>query len=49
MSCRSDEADNAAPPLPRVAMPTEADGNDGASHANQDAEETDSESDADVE
>ncbi len=49
MPCRESEEEQSAPPQPSFTAPTKANGNDGAGHAGQDAEETDSESDANVE
>ena len=49
MSCRSDEEDDAAPLQASFTTPTKAICNDGASHGEQDAEETKAESDSDVE
>ena len=49
MSCRSDEEEDAAPPPPGYTTPTKPNRNDGAAHAEPDAEGTNAESDADVE
>ena len=49
MSCRSDEEDDAAPPPPGFSMPTKAIRNDGAGHAEPDAEGMQTEFDANVE
>ena len=49
MSCRSDEEDDAAPLQPGFSTPTKADRNDGAGHAESDAERMETESDADGE
>ncbi len=49
MPRRESEEDDAAPPPPILTTPTKADRNDGACHADSDAEGTVSESDADVE
>ncbi len=49
MSDRESEEELDAPPLPGFSTPTKADCNDGAGHAEQDAEGTKVESDADVE
>ena len=49
MSCRSDEEDDAAPLQASFTTPTKAIRNDGAGHGEPDAEETDAESDSDVE
>ena len=49
MSCRSDEGDYAAPPLPFISTPTKAIRNDGTAHAESDAERMETKSEADVE
>ena len=49
MSCRSDEEDDAAPPPPGISTPTKAIRNDGAAHAESDAERMETESEDDVE
>ena len=49
MPRRFNEEDDSAPPPPCFSTPTKANGNDGAGHAEQDAEGTDNDSDADVE
>ena len=49
MSCQSDEEDNAALPLPGISTPTKAIRNDGAGHAESDAERMETESEDDVE
>ena len=49
ISCRSDDEGDAALPPPGNSTPTKAKGNDGAAHAEPDAEGTNAESDADVE
>ena len=51
MSCRSDEEEDAAPPLPGFSTPTKAIRNDsdGAAHAESDAERMETKSEADVE
>ncbi len=46
MSRRDSEEDNAAPALPILTTPTKADHNDGAGHAEPDAEGSESDSDA---
>ena len=48
MSCPESEQMDAAPPPPGFSTPTKADRNDGAAHAESDAEESDAEFDADV-
>ena len=48
MSCPEPEQIVAAPPPPGFSTPTKADRNDGAGHAESNAERTDAESDADV-
>ena len=47
MSSRSDEEDDAAPPPPGISTPTKAICNDGAVHAESDAERMETESEAD--
>ncbi len=49
MPRRSDEEDDAAPPPPILTMPTKVSRNDGAGHANSDAEGIEDDSDPDVE
>ena len=49
MSYRSDEEDDAAPPPPGFTTPIKAIRNDGAGHAESNAEGTNAESDADAE
>ena len=49
MPRRESEDDDAAPAPPGFTTPTKAVRNDGAGHADSDAEGTESESDADVE
>ena len=49
MSCRSDEEDDAAPPLPCISTLTKAIRNDGTAHAESDAERMETESEADGE
>ncbi len=49
MPRRSDEEDHAAPPLSGFSTPNKASRNDGAGHAEPDAEGTEDESDLDVE
>ena len=49
MSCRSHEEEDAAPPPPGYTTPTKPNCNDGAAHAEPDADGTNAESDADVE
>ena len=49
MSCRSDEEIAAAPPPPGISTPTKAIRNDGAAHAESDAERMETESEDDVE
>ena len=49
MSDRECEEELDAPPPPGFSTPTKVNGNDGAGHAEPDAEGTESESDADVE
>ena len=49
MSCPEPEQMDAAPQSPRFSTPTKADRNDGAAHAESDAEGTNAESDADIE
>ena len=46
MSCRTDEEEDAAPPLPGFSTPTKAIRNDGAAHAESDAERMETESEA---
>ncbi len=49
MPCRESEEKQSALPQPSFTAPTKSICNDGAGHGCQDAEETDSESDANVE
>ena len=49
MSDREADEERDAPPPPGFSMPTKVNGNDGACHAEPDAEGTESESNADVE
>ena len=49
MSCRSDEEEDADPPQPGISMQTKAICNDGAAHAESDAEGMETESEADGE
>ncbi len=49
MSRRESEEEQSAPPQPSFTAPTKSIRNDGAGHGGQDAEETDSESNAHVE
>ena len=49
MSCRSDEEDDAAPPPPGFTTPIKADRNDGAAHAESNADRMETESVADDE
>ena len=49
MSCRSDEEDDAAPQPPGFSTPTKSKSNDGACHAEPDAERMQTKSDANIE
>ena len=49
MSCLSDEEDDDAPPPPGISAPTKVIRNDGAAHAESDAERMENESEDDVE
>ena len=49
MSCPEPEQIDAAPPPPGFTTPTKAIRNDGAGHAEPDADRMDTDSDADVE
>ena len=49
MSCPETEEIEAAPPPPRCSTPPQDESNDGAAHAESNAEGTNAESDADVE
>ena len=48
MPCRPEERSAQSPEPPNPAMPTESTGNDGAGHAEPDAENSDAESDLDA-